>query len=57
MRLAAEPEGAVVFALGAAGVVAYWGAYHRLVLGPGERELVRGLVRPAQGSDGPVDAG
>ena len=44
VRLAAEPEGAVVFALGAAGVVAYWGAFYRLVLGVNERELVRGLV-------------
>jgi hypothetical protein len=27
------------------GVLAYWGAYYTLVLEPGERELVRGLLR------------
>ena len=46
LRLAAEPEGAVVFALAIAGVTAYWTAYYLLLLGPGERALVRGLARP-----------
>jgi O-antigen/teichoic acid export membrane protein len=36
---------ATVVPLAAAGLAAYWGAYYALVLDPGERMLVRGLVR------------
>ena len=46
LRLAAEPTGlAAVSAAGLLGVVGYWLAYYALFLDPGERALVRGLLR------------
>jgi O-antigen/teichoic acid export membrane protein len=46
IRFGLEPETLLPVA-GAAivGVLAYWGAYYRLVLDPGERELVRSLLQ------------
>jgi O-antigen/teichoic acid export membrane protein len=46
LRLAVEPDTlAVVLAAAMGGVLVYWAAFYVLVLGPGERALVRGLVR------------
>jgi O-antigen/teichoic acid export membrane protein len=46
LRLAVEPDTlAVVLAAAVGGVLVYWLAFYVLVLGPGERALVRGLVR------------
>ena len=47
LRLAAEPTGlaAVDARPGLLGVVGYWLAYYALFLDPGERALVRGLLR------------
>jgi len=45
LRLALDPEVLpAVLGLAAGGVLAFWGAYYALVLGPDERALVRGLV-------------
>ena len=45
IRFGLEPEALLpVAAACIAGVLAYWGAYYALVLDPGERELVRGLL-------------
>ncbi|HEU0023160.1 MAG TPA: oligosaccharide flippase family protein [Thermoleophilaceae bacterium] len=46
LRLAAEPTGlAAITAAGVLGVAGYWLAYYALWLDPGERALVRGLLR------------
>jgi O-antigen/teichoic acid export membrane protein len=46
LRLAVELDSlAEVAAAGLGGVLAYWAAFYGLWLAPGERELVRGLVR------------
>jgi O-antigen/teichoic acid export membrane protein len=46
IRFGLEPETlAPVAAAAILGVLGYWAAYYRLVLDPGERELVRGLLR------------
>ncbi|HVG74955.1 MAG TPA: oligosaccharide flippase family protein [Thermoleophilaceae bacterium] len=46
IRFGLEPETlAPVAATAILGVLAYWAAYYGLVLDPGERELVRGLLR------------
>jgi O-antigen/teichoic acid export membrane protein len=45
LRLTVDPAGlAAVTAAGVAGVAGFWVAYYALVLDPGERALVRGLV-------------
>ena len=50
LRLAAEPSGLpAVTAAGVLGVGGYWLAYYALFLDPGERALVRGLIRPGRG--------
>jgi Polysaccharide biosynthesis C-terminal domain len=49
LRLAADPETLpAVIGLAAGGVLAYWLALYGLVLEPGERALVRGLVTRAR---------
>jgi O-antigen/teichoic acid export membrane protein len=46
LRLVADPSSlGAVLALAVGGVVAYWGVYFALVLEPGERSFVRGLLR------------
>jgi hypothetical protein len=46
IRFGLEPDTlAPVAAAAILGVLGYWGAYYLLVLDPGERELVRGLLR------------
>jgi hypothetical protein len=45
-RLAADPATlAAVLGSAAGGVIAYWLAFYALVLEPGERALVRGLLK------------
>jgi O-antigen/teichoic acid export membrane protein len=46
LRLVAAPESLpAVVGAAAAGVAAYWVAFYAVVLGPGERALVRGILR------------
>jgi hypothetical protein len=46
IRFGLEPDALPVVAAAAIGAVAlYWAAYYALVLDPGERELVRSLLR------------